>query len=298
MFKKLLVPGLVPVVLSVLSVLSAIAVPVAHAAEPLTLKVYNADAGSFHVNSVLVSGETEAVVIDAGFTRADAHRIAANVLDNGKTLTTIYVSQADPDFYFGVEVLKRIFPKAVVLTSPAVLEKIEAKLPAKVAFWGSKMGVNAPHNPVLPTLFEGDKLLVDGQVLELHGLTGELAHRPYIWIPSLHAVVGNIAVFGDLHVWTADVQNNSARKAWIAQLDEMESLNPAIVVPGHMKAGTSLDVNTIRYTRNYLQRFYKMADSAKSSAELVDGMKAAYPDAGLGIALDIGSKVATGEMAW
>ncbi|SIT02612.1 MBL fold metallo-hydrolase [Neptunomonas antarctica] len=295
MFKKLLVSKLVPVLLSVLS---AVAVPAAHAAEPLTLKVYNADAGSFHVNSVLVSGETEAVVIDAGFTRADAHRIAANVLDSGKTLTTIYVSQADPDFYFGVEVLKRIFPKVVVLTSSAVLEKIEAKLPAKVAFWGPKMGVNAPQNPVLPTLFEGDKLLVDGQALELHGLTGELAHRPYIWIPSLHAVVGSVAVFGDLHVWTADVQKNSARKAWIAQLDEMESMDPAIVVPGHMKAGTSLDVNTIRYTRNYLQRFYKMADSAKSSAELIDGMKAAYPDAGLGIALDIGSKVATGEMAW
>lgn len=36
------------------------------------MKVYNAEAGSFHVNAIVVSGETEALVIDTGFTRADA----------------------------------------------------------------------------------------------------------------------------------------------------------------------------------------------------------------------------------
>ncbi len=56
------------------------------AAESLQLKVYTADANSFGVNSTLVYGATEAMVIDAGFTRADALRIAANVLDSGKQL--------------------------------------------------------------------------------------------------------------------------------------------------------------------------------------------------------------------
>ncbi|WP_372742140.1 MBL fold metallo-hydrolase [Neptunomonas sp.] len=270
----------------------------AQAAQPLALKVYNANAESFHVNSVLVSGETEAIVIDAGFTRADAHRIAANILDSGKKLTTIFVSQADPDYYFGVEVLKEIFPEAKVLTSAAVREKIESKLPAKVSFWGPKMGVNAPQNPILPQLLKGDKLYVDGEVLELHGTSGELAHRPYVWIPSLKAVVGNVAVFGDLHVWTADVQSTSARNAWLAQLDEMESLKPAVVVPGHMKAETELDLNTIRYTRRYLQGFYKAADTADNSATLIETMQKNYPDAGLPVALGIGAKVATGEMKW
>ena len=41
----------------------------------LQLKVYNADANSFHVNSVLVTGRQDAVLIDAQFTRADAHRL-------------------------------------------------------------------------------------------------------------------------------------------------------------------------------------------------------------------------------
>jgi glyoxylase-like metal-dependent hydrolase (beta-lactamase superfamily II) len=78
----------------------------------LSLQVYNADAGSFDVNAVLVSGKTDAVLIDTGFTQADAHRIAAMVLDSRKTLKTIYISQADPDFYFGAGVLKTCFEDA------------------------------------------------------------------------------------------------------------------------------------------------------------------------------------------
>lgn len=100
----------------------------AQTAAPLTIKTYNADGNSFHVNAVVVSGKSEAIVIDSGFSRADALRVAANVLDSGKTLNTIYISNADPDFYFGAEVLKSIFPQAQVLTTPAVREKIQAKL--------------------------------------------------------------------------------------------------------------------------------------------------------------------------
>lgn len=270
----------------------------AEAAQPLQLKVYNAEAGSFHVNSVLVTGEKEAVVIDAGFTRADAYRIAANVLDSGKQLKTIYVSQADPDYYFGVEVLKGLFPQAEVLTSPAVLEKIKAKVQAKVAFWGPKMGANAPLQAVLPQAFSGRSLTVDGETIEIRGSEGVLAHRPYLWIPSLKAVVGNVGIVGNLHVWTADTQKPAERQAWLAQLDEMSALQPAVVVPGHMQAGTALDASAISYTRNYLVKFESTAAASSNAAALIEAMKTAYPKAAPGIALDIGAKVIKGEMKW
>ena len=265
---------------------------------PLTVKVYNADANSFHVNAVVVSGKSEAIVIDSGFTRADALRVAANVLDSGKTLKTIFISNADPDFYFGAEVLKSIFPHAQVLTTPAVREKIQSKLDGKVAFWAPKMGANAPQKPIVPELLQGTSLSVDGETIEVRGTTGELAHRPYVWIPSIKTIAGNIAIFGNLHVWTADTQKASERQAWFAQLEEIEALKPATVVPGHMAAGTVLDASAIRYTRNYLQRFEVESAKANTAAELIEAMKKAYPQAGLGIALDIGAKVNKGEMPW
>ena len=277
----------------------AIAFTSAQAAQPLSVKVYNADGNSFNVNSTLVVGDKEAMVIDAGFTRADALRIAANVLDSGKQLKTIYVSQADPDYYFGVETLKEIFPQADVVTTPAVLEKINAKKAGKVAFWGPKMGANAPRSPVVPRALEGNTLTLDGQTIEIRGTQGVLAHRPYAWIPSIQAVVGNIGVFGGMHVWTADTQTAAERAAWVAQLDDMAALKPVLVVPGHMKAGTQVDASNITFTKDYLQTFEKNLAASKNSAELVNAMKQSYPQVTDGaMSLDIGAKVNMGEMKW
>lgn len=271
----------------------------AHAAQPLTVKVYNAGAASFNVNSTLVYGEKEAMVIDAGFTRADALRIAANVLDSGKQLTTIYVSQADPDYYFGVEALKEVFPQADVVSTPAVLAKLSAKLAGKVAFWGPKMGANAPRKPVVPRALAGNTLTLEGQTIEIRGTQGLLAHRPYAWIPSIKAVVGNIGVFGNMHVWTADTQTTAERAAWVAQLDEMAALKPELVVPGHMQAGTAVDASAISFTKDYLLSFEKNLAANKTSTTLIDAMKLAYPQLTEGaMSLDLGAKVNTGEMKW
>nr|WP_315483704.1 MBL fold metallo-hydrolase [uncultured Undibacterium sp.] len=279
----------------------AVTLGTAQAAQPapLTVKIYNAGSGSFNVNSTLIYGEKEAMVIDAGFTRADALRIAANVLDSGKQLSIIYVSQADPDYYFGVETLKEFFPQAKVVSTPAVLEKLSAKMAGKVAFWGPKMGLNAPRTPVTPQALSGNTISFEGQSIEIRGTTGLLAHRPYAWIPSIKAIVGNIAVFGNMHVWTADTQSSAERAAWIAQLEEMAALKPELVVPGHMSAGTSVDVNAISFTKNYLQTFEKNLATSKDSSALIKAMKQSYPQlTNGGMSLDIGAKVNTGEMKW
>ena len=269
------------------------------AAAPLTVQVYTADAGSFNVNATLVYGETEVIVIDSGFTRADALRIAAKVLDSGKQLRTIYISQADPDYYFGAETLKVIFPQVDVVTTPAVLEKLAAKMKAKLAFWGPKMATNAAHAPVLPRALSAPILQLEGQTIEIRGTTGILAHRPYAWIPAIKTIAGNIAVVGNAHVWTADTQTVAERAAWIAQLDEMAALKPEIVVPGHMAAGTKIDASAITFTKDYLQSFEKNLAANKDSAGLIKAMQQAYPQLGTAtMSLEIGAKVNTGEMKW
>lgn len=283
---------------TVLAATLAVSASASPAAQPLALQVYNAPAMSFLVNSALLTGPKEAVVIDAGFTRADAYRIAANVLDSGKTLTTILVSNADPDYYFGAEVLKALFPQAKVVATPAVRERIVAKLPAKVAFWGPKMGANAPAQPIVPEALAGDRLTVDGEAIEIRGTTGLLAHRPYVWVPSLHAILGNVAVLGNMHVWTADTQKPAERQAWIAQLDEMKALQPRIVVPGHMAPGTPLDAGTIDFTRGYLVKFESALQQSKDSAGVVRTMNGAYPQLDESSSLELGAKVLKGEMAW
>jgi len=265
---------------------------------PLTLQVYNGDGASFHVSAVLVAGKTDAVLLDAGFTRADAMRIAAMVLDSKKTLKTIYISQADPDFYFGIEVLKQAFPDAKVVATEPTLKKIEATLPTKLQVWGPRLGANAPKQVPLPDKLAGSTISLEGQALEVRGLDDALPHRSYVWIPSIRAIVGGVNVFAGLHLWTADTQSAQERADWSRKLGAMAALNPAVVVPGHALPGQKHDASQIAWSQAYLARFEAELPKAANSAALIEAMKKAYPDAGLGIALDIGAKVNKGEMKW
>ena len=280
--------------------LGAVANGAAAQASPplLSLQVYNADAGSFHVNAVLVSGKTDAVLVDTGFTQADAYRIAAMILDSRKTLKTIYVSQADPDFYFGAGVLKKLFPKATLIASAPTVKKIQATLATKLQVWGPRLGANAPTDVPVPEVMTENTIILEGQTLEIRGLDDSLPHRSYVWIPSLKAIVGGVNVFAGLHAWTADTQTAQDRAEWNRKLGTMAALQPSTVVPGHMLPGQKQDASQLAYTQSYLTRFEAELAKAPNSAALIEAMKSAYPAAGLMVALEIGAKVNKGEMKW
>lgn len=265
---------------------------------PLTFDVYNADEGSFHVNSTLIMGEHDLMLVDTGFTKADALRIAAKVLDSGKELKTIFISQADPDYYFGAEVLHTLFPDADIVTTPAVRAVIENKLASKLKVWGPQLGKNGPVSPYVPKAIDATSLTLEGHKIEIKGTTGLLASRPYLWIPSSKAILGNVAIFGQLHLWMADTQSAQSQKAWSDQLKEMQALQPELVIPGHMKSGTALNVETIRYSIQYLNDYNTAKKSSKNSEQLIEKMTAQYPDSGFPVGLNLGAKVQMGEMKW
>jgi ABC-type sugar transport system ATPase subunit len=69
--------------------------------KPLTVETLRTSGGSLFANIALIKGEKDAVLVDAPFTRADAHRVVAMVLDSGKHLTTIFITH-DQDEAFEV----------------------------------------------------------------------------------------------------------------------------------------------------------------------------------------------------
>jgi glyoxylase-like metal-dependent hydrolase (beta-lactamase superfamily II) len=278
--------------------LSFSAVATLQAAEPLSLQVFNADENSFHVNSVLISGEQDAVLVDTQFTRADAHRLVANILSSGKTLKAIYISHGDPDYYFGAEVIRKEFPDVPVYASAPTIEWIRDTVEKKVSFWGPKMGANAPQNPVIPEPLPVGGLSLEGYPLIVTGLHGDQSRRSYLWIPDIKAVVGGVNLYSDLHLWMADAQSKEARRDWGRALEGIEALQPNYVIPGHMAEGAPTGLDAVEYSRTYLTTYEQALDKAKNSAELIEATKLHYPNAGLGIALEIGAKVNTGEMKW
>lgn len=282
-----------------IAALALLVAPVHAAGTALALTHFNpGNDAIFQVSSVLVSGQREAILIDAQFGKSQAQKVVDMVRASGKKLTTIYISHGDPDFYFGLDTVLAAFPDARVVATEPTVRHIKETVDAKIAFWGPKLGADAPAKAVIPQVLQGRTLMLEGQALEITGLDGPQPDRSFVWIPSLKAVVGGVVVFGNLHVWMADTQTPQSHQDWLATLARIERLAPVTVIPGHYAPGAPLDLESVRYTQGYIRAFDKQAASAADSAALVAAMKARYPQAGAAASLDISAKVAKGEMKW
>jgi glyoxylase-like metal-dependent hydrolase (beta-lactamase superfamily II) len=185
----------------------------------------------------------------------------------------------------------------VVATAPT-RKKIEATLAGKLQVWGPRMGANAPKNVPLPEVLAGNTIALEGKTLEIRGLDDGLPHRSYVWIPSISTIAGGVNVYAGLHLWTADAQSVQERADWARKLGTMAALQPTTVVPGHSLPSQKQDASQLTWSQTYLARYEQELPKAANSGALIDAMKKAYPEAGLGIALEIGAKVNKGEMKW
>lgn len=269
-------------------------------AATLTWKHYPAGPNGFFRAPVLITGSTEALLIDGGFTLSDGHALAEAVRNTGKRLTTIYVSQSDPDYYFSLRPIKEAFPEARVIAAPETVAAIRTSVEKKLAAWGPQLKDNGPQTlaeVVIPDTYEGKALTVDGQPIDIVDVDG-LVNRRYLWVPALQAVFGGVLAFSGVHVWIADTPTREQRATWTANLEKIIARKPVVVVPGHMVADAATDLSAIEHTKAYLTAFEDELTNAKDSVALIAAMKARYPGLGMEVALDIGAKVVTGEMKW
>jgi glyoxylase-like metal-dependent hydrolase (beta-lactamase superfamily II) len=264
----------------------------------LSFKILDLDfpAGSRNKTATLVTGENQALLVDAAFTRADGHRLAAEILDSGKALTTVFVSHADPDFYFGAEVLADAFPDARFVATPIVIEHIKHSYEGKLKAWEA-LGPNLPTRLVELEPLTGD-LTLEGHRFELRGGPNRLPDRHYLWQADHRAILGGVLLFQQEHVWVADTSTPEDRSAWVELLDDMAALEPELVVPGHRLPDTAADASAITGTRDYLVAFEEELGKAADGAALTEALVARYPDHGMLIAAQLGAKVAKGEMKW
>ncbi|MDF2076077.1 MBL fold metallo-hydrolase [Pseudomonas mendocina] len=265
-------------------------------AQPLTLDTYNPrDAAVFPVSSTLITGEKDAILVDAQFSNREAEELVRRIQASGKHLTTIFISHGDPDYYFGLDVLTRAYPEAKVLATPATVAYIEKTRAPKLAYWGPILKDSAPERTRVPEVLQGDALELEGQRIEVVG------HDPKhtsLWIPGIKAVVGGILTSANIHVWVADSQSAEARKSWLKSLDELEALQPTTLVPGHYLGEPAMNLADLRFTRDYLLALEEELAKANDSQALIAAMKARYPDLQDESSLELSAKVLKGEMQW
>jgi glyoxylase-like metal-dependent hydrolase (beta-lactamase superfamily II) len=276
----------------VLGIATLAAATPAHAETKLTATSFTGSPAGFLVTSTLIAGDKDAILIDAQFDLADAHRLVAMILESKKNLTTVYITHFHPDHYFGLAVVQQAFPKAKLVALPATVAEIKKTWQDKVKQWGPMYGELLPAKPVLPVALAGTTLTLEGQPLEVHGgVQGDAADNSYVWIPSIKAVVAGDVLYRGVHAWTRET-TAAQRKAWRKTLDEIAALKPEVVIAGHKDPKAKDDAGGIDWTRNYLETFDGAVASSKTSAEAQQKVKAKYPDAQLDVILSLGADAA------
>ncbi|MFM7967522.1 Vmh family MBL fold metallo-hydrolase [Aeromonas sp. A-5] len=265
-------------------------------ASPLTVTVYNpGDKAIFPVSSELVTGDKEAILIDAQFGVNDGKALVDLIKQSGKRLTTVYISGGDPDFYFGLEPIKAAFPDVKILASQHVVDHIKQTKDAKLAYWGPILAEQAPKTLIVPQVMTASHLTLDGEKIEIKEMNTPSA---YLWAPSIKTAFGGVPVYSGVHVWMADSQTKAARAQWMQALDGMLALQPERVIPGHFLGTEPKGTQAVTFTRDYVQRFEQELATAKDAGQLIDGLKKAFPSLPVDDGLAIGAKVNMGEMKW
>jgi glyoxylase-like metal-dependent hydrolase (beta-lactamase superfamily II) len=264
----------------------------AAAQSKLQLQVITSSPEGFSVTSTLVSGEKDAVLIDAQFTLSDAHRLAAAILESQKNLTTIYITHWHPDHYFGLTVLRQAFPNAKIVALPSTVADIKKWSKPKIKEWKPLYGDNLTSEAIIPEPLPGNTIALEGETLEIVGeLQGDNANNSYVWITSLKAVICGDIVFNGVFPWTRDT-TPAQHKDWIEVVDKIASLNPAIVVAGHKKPELKDDTSRLQFMKDYLSFYDEALAASKTSDEFQAKVKSKFPQLSMDIILKLASDAA------
>ena len=264
----------------------------ASAQSHLDLKVHTGHGQTgYDVNSTMISGEKDMILIDPQFSLSEAHRLAAEILESKKNLTTIYVTHPHPDHFFGLAVLHQAFPNAKIVALPVTANAVKTAWPARQKFWFPTYGNNIPGpDPILPEELTTPVLTLEEEQFPVTGPVAgsDGAANSFVYIPSLKAVVTGDIVFD--HVYFG-VTRGKAREDWNKTIEQITALKPAIIVPGHEGGGVTRDMRSIEFMKKYMADWDANFAASKNAAEMKEKVLAQYP--GLGMEFTLNDRIAT-----
>ena len=264
---------------------------VAGAQNKLTLKVHTGRGQTgYDVNSTMISGANDMLVIDPQFSLSEAHKLVAEILESGKNLTTVYLTHAHPDHMFGAAVLKQAFPNAHIVALPAAANSAKTAWPARQKFWVATYGNNIPGpDPVAIEPLASPMLTLEGQQFPITAdLRGDGPGNSFVYIPSLKAVIAGDTVFD--HVYFG-VPKDQARADWMKTLDQISALKPDILIPGHEGPGATHDMKAIAWMKKYMSDWDAAVARSKTPAAMRANWLKQYP--GLGMEFTLDSRIAS-----
>ncbi len=141
--------------------------------DSLKMHVFLSKPVLFRVASVVLEAQHELALVDAQFSADNARLLAEFIRSLGKPLRTIFISYSDPDYYFGLDVLRDHFPEARMITTPQTRYLIETCDVGNRALWSPRLKENAPRRIVIPDSLTDDHFTLEGRRIHIKQLPGD-----------------------------------------------------------------------------------------------------------------------------
>ena len=256
-----------------------------------SIKVFTSPDDQFWVNSVIIEGTHEVMLVDGQLTKTNAEKVLQEIKETKKPLTIIYITHEHADHFLGLEVFKEAYPGVRIIANSTVVDRADKVYQQKIDKWQKILGSGATSRVVAIEQFDGNFIAFDGsKILVLKHIQGDTDENTMLWIPEQRTLIAGDVVVNNMHLYTPET-DTKARAKWLNSLQEIRELKPSIVVPGHSKVGAPLDANTaVDFTENYLLAFEEELKKAKNPDSLINAMKERFPSADFLLALERGAK--------
>jgi glyoxylase-like metal-dependent hydrolase (beta-lactamase superfamily II) len=232
--------------------------------------------------STLISGDRDAILVDALLTTSEGERLTAWLKNIGKQPRAIFVTHGHGDHFFGAGPLLDAFPDAELMAcDQQVVDEARSETnPNRMAAWNSMFAGQFSQSPAIPALTSSQEIDLEGQTLQFRtvGRADAGALATIVHAPDMQTVCSGDIVYNNIHMWLRNSTPDS-RATWLASLDAVAALKPSTIITGH-KDPDAPDDNATRVldqSRRYLEDFDQTVAKSSTPRELIDAMVARYP---------------------
>ncbi|MDF5757298.1 MBL fold metallo-hydrolase [Spongiactinospora sp. TRM90649] len=232
------------------------------------------------ISTTLVSGDTDAILVDPPFTVEQTRRVGDRVERSGKRLTHIYVTHGHGDHWFGAALLAERFPGALVHATEGTIRLMRDSVAGRrKAFWDDLFPGQLPDLQVTAQVIPADGLTLEGHALNAVEVgRSDCDDSTVLHVPSLGLVVAGDVAYNNVHQYLADGGLDGGIDAWLRAIDKVRALRPNAVVAGHKDATRADDPRILDETAEYLRTADRVLADKPTARAFFDKMTRRYPD--------------------
>src|SRR5215467_4923822 len=220
--------------------------------------------------ATLIYGERDAVLVDTFTTVSQNAELVEWVQSFGRNLTYLYITHGHGDHFFGIRQVLDACPGAkAIATRGSVAQSHAMTTQAWLDdFWERLFPGQIPTPLAYPQVLDGDAIELEGHRLEVieAGAT-DTSDTTSLWVPDLRLIVAGDVAYNDTHPYLAESTAQS-REHWARAVENLSTLEPAIVVAGHKKPELPDDPRIVTETAEYLRDFNRIAATTNSPTKL------------------------------